>query len=66
MAGLISGHSFSVPVFYHEGERINVSYDSGILNFKDSVSSEEKEYVLQLFEKYVVAGAVLEQFEDLE
>ena len=53
-------------VFYHEGERINVSYDSGILNFTDSVSSEGKEYVLQLFEMYVVGGAVLEQFESLE
>ncbi|MFA9501544.1 hypothetical protein ACERIM_02060 [Natrinema sp. H-ect1] len=53
-------------VFYHQGERINVSYDSGILNFVDSVSSDGKEYVLQLFEKYVVAGAVLEQFESLE
>lgn len=53
-------------VFYHEGERINVSYNSGILNFTDSVSSEGKEYVLQLFEKYVVGGAVLEQFESLE
>lgn len=53
-------------VFYHQGERINVSYDSGILNFIDSVSSDGKEYVLQLFEKYVVAGGVLDQFENLE
>lgn len=53
-------------VFYHEGERINVSYESGILNFTDSVSEEGKEYVLQTFEKYVVAGGILEQFESLE
>lgn len=53
-------------VFYHQGERINVSYDTGILNFVDSASNDAKEYVLQLFEKYVVAGTVLEQFEDRE
>lgn len=53
-------------VFYHDGERINVSYDSGILNFTESVSGEGKEYVLQIFEKYVVAGYFLGQFENIE
>lgn len=56
----------ATAVFYNNGERINVSYDSGILNFTESVSENGKEYVLQLFERYVVHGDLLEEFEDIE
>jgi len=50
-------------VFYYQDERINVSYEDGRLNFRDSVSSDGKEYVIQLFEKYVVNGDRVEELE---
>lgn len=58
-------HNYSLDrarvVFYYDGERINVSYEDGILNFLDDTSSEGREYVIQQFEKYVVAGQILEE-----
>lgn len=48
-------------VFYCEGERVNVSYERGILNFTDNVSPEAREWVIQQFEKHVVHGDVLDE-----
>ncbi|WP_152420573.1 hypothetical protein [Halorubrum tebenquichense] len=46
-------------VFYYEDTRIEVGYENGRLNFTKS-TPEGREYVIQLFEKYAVAGDVIE------
>jgi len=50
-------------VFDYQGEEINVRYSDDVLSFADGVSDEGREYVLQLYEKYVVDGQILERFE---
>lgn len=47
-------------VFKHNDERISVSYENGRLNFQDG-SPKGKEYVIQLFEKFAIAGNALDK-----
>lgn len=50
-------------VFEHNNEEIHVIYRDDELSFVDGISEEGREYVIQLFEKYVIHGAVSERFE---
>lgn len=49
-------------VFDYEDEEINVRYSDDVLSFLGDASAKGREYVIQLYEKYVVAGHKLERF----
>jgi hypothetical protein len=49
-------------VFNYNGDSVHVVYRDDELSFIDA-SPEQREYVLQLYEKYIIAGEVAERFE---